>query len=148
MKRYIKGIVMFALTVSVGLFLMVRVASAAPDMNPGQWEITTTMEMVGVPMKMPSITTKQCLTKDDLVPKQPSRPGVKQPCEVKNTKVEGNTVSWDMVCSDQNQTSGHGEVTYHGDTFEGTIQMNSTLSGKQKMQMILHMKGKRIGACE
>ncbi len=148
MKQYIKGVLAVALAVFAGLFLMVETANAAPDMNPGQWEITTTMEMVGVPMKMPSITTKQCLTKDDLVPKQPSRPGVKQPCEVKNTKVDGNTVSWDMACTDQNHTSGHGEVTYAGDTFVGTIRMESTLGGKQKMRMILHMKGKRIGACE
>jgi hypothetical protein len=34
-----------------------------PNMKEGLWEITMTMEMPGVPVKMPPRTWTQCLTK-------------------------------------------------------------------------------------
>lgn len=132
----------------IGILLITSLSIAGPNMQPGQWEITTTIEMPGMPMKMPPMTTTQCLTKDNLVPKQPSRPGVNQPCEITNSGVNGDTVSWNMRCADEGKTEGHGEITYHGDTFEGVIKMISGISGKGRMQMTLHMKGKRIGECK
>ncbi len=145
--KHIRKVVWF-LGLLAALFLAVSSANAAPNMHPGQWEITTTIEMVGMPMQMPAVKTTQCLTRDDLIPKETSGSNVQRPCKVKNTKIDGNTVSWDMACSDKNQTSGQGVVTYHGDTFEGTIRMVSTLSSKKKLQMILHLKGKRVGDCK
>jgi len=116
-------------------------AAPGPDMNEGLWEITTTMKMQG--MNMPSHTHTQCITKDDLVP-QSSQPG--QECTISDYKVEGNTVSWKIRCSTQGgEMEGSGEITYRGDSFDGTMNMTMPGSGAE---VVTHMTGRRIGDCK
>jgi hypothetical protein len=114
-------------------------AAADVDINPGLWEITTEMKMPG--MSMPPATITQCLTKEDLVP-QSSSPN--QECEIIDMQTSGNTVRWTMKCSGEGGESiAKGEVTYHGDTYEGTMVM--TQAGTD---YTMHMTGRRIGECE
>ncbi len=120
-----------------------------PDMNPGKWEITSTIEMPGMPMKLPPMTNTQCLTKDDFIVRKPTQPGMEKmlsPCKVTKSEVKGDTVIWDMVCEGQEKMTYHGEITYHGDTMEGFIKITSSKEGQPPMTM--KMKGKRIGPCD
>lgn len=140
------------LVILLAMVALSAAAVAAPDMQPGQWAITTTMEIPGMPMKMPPMTIKQCLTKEDIIPKQSSNMGSmskNSPCAVKNVATEGNKVIWDVECKGQRQQmQGHGEVTYHGTTMEGTVTVTVVIPGQGTRKMIMHMTGKRIGACE
>ena len=54
--------------VSMCVLAAVSVSYAGPDMKEGKWEMTTKMEMPGMPMEMPPVTYTQCLTKTDFVP--------------------------------------------------------------------------------
>jgi len=133
----------------IGVFLWGTFAFAGVNMHQGLWEITTEMEMQGMPMKMPARKHTQCLTKENMlktmVPKEQTQ---EEECKITDTKIRGNTVTWVMKCSGEDAMEVTGKITYHGDTFEGTITMISNDPEEDKMKMINHISGRRIGKCK
>lgn len=123
--------------------LSTSIAGSGPNMQEGKWEVTTRMEMPGMSISMPEVTSTQCLTKRDFVP-QGSQQG--QECKIIKTKVIGNTVTWTVKCSGQGgEVTGTGRMTYSGSSFKGTIEMTMVQSNTK---MISHINGHRIGDCE
>ena len=121
----------------------VSLAGSELNMQEGKWEITTKVDMPGMPVNMPPNKNIQCLTKEDIVPKS-SQPG--QECSITQTKVVGNTVSWTMQCKSQGEEmKGNGKITYSGSSLEGTIKM---IMSQANMEMISHISGNRIGDCK
>ena len=116
----------------------------ALNLNPGLWEITTTTEMEGMPGGAPPpMTFTQCITAEDLVPQSEGESDV---CQVSDVEVNGNTVSWKIVCSGQGGgMEGSGTVTYNGDTMEGTMEMVMSMAN---MRIKNTLQGKLIGECE
>ncbi len=122
--------------------ISISFAGSAPNIREGLWEITVITEMGN--MKMPAMTHTQCLTKNDFVPKGVQQPG--QECEITDTKVDGNTVTWTIQCTTQGaEMTGTGKTTYSGDSFEGTMVMSMP---QTNMEITTHMSGKRIGDCK
>jgi len=137
LRKLIAAIVILFAIISISF------AGSVPDMQEGKWEITSKMEVPGMPMEMPSVKNTQCLTKEDFVP-QSSQPG--QDCKFSQVNVTGNTVTWTMLCNSQgDEMKGVGEMIYRGNSFEGTIKMTSSQSN---MEMTNHIKGHRIGDCK
>lgn len=133
------------LVISVALLasLSTSIAGSGPNMQEGKWEVTTRMEMPGMSISMPEVTSTQCLTTKDFVP-QGSQQG--QECKITKTKVDGNTVTWTVKCSGQGvEMTGTGRMKYSGSSFKGTIKMTMVQSNTK---MISHIKGHRIGDCE
>jgi len=123
------------------------VALAVPNMEEGNWEVTTKMEMVGMPMAMPPQTVNHCMTKKDDVPDMSQRD---QRCSLMEHKVEGNSVSWKMQCKGQEGTmNGTGRITYAGKTYTGTMQMIMTEpGGGEAMTINYQMQGRHTGPCK
>ena len=122
--------------------ISISFAGSGPNMQEGEWEITTKVEMPGMPMNMPPVTHRQCLTKNDLFP-QNSQPG--NECKISNVKVSGDTVTWVMQCKGQGgETKGTGEITYSGTSFKGVIKMTVV---QADMQMTSKINGLRMGNC-
>ena len=120
--------------------IMISIADSGPNMKDGLWEITTKMEMEGMPMKMPAMTHSQCITKKNAVPAG-SQPG--QECKIVENHISGDIVTWKMECdTPEGNVRATGEITYAGDIFEGTIKMQM-----QGMEMLQHLSGKWIGEC-
>jgi hypothetical protein len=120
------------------LFLFsAQLSFAAPNMEDGLWEITTAVDMPGMPSK--SFTQTSCLTKEKAVP-QTSESG----CTIKDVKTQGNTVTWTVVCKEATST---GKVTYAGTTMEGFTETTVKTNGNT-MTIKSRMKGKRIGPCK
>jgi hypothetical protein len=118
------------------LFLFFATLSfAAPNMEDGLWEITSMMDMPGMPAR--SFTHSSCLTKEKAVP-QTSQ----SDCTIKDVKNLGNTITWTVVCR-EGATMSKGKVTYAGTTMDGVIE--TTTNGKT---MTMRIKGKRIGPCK
>jgi hypothetical protein len=116
--------------------------SVKSPQKPGKWQVTTDMDMPGMPMKMKPITTEVCVTEADLQDPQKAVPkDAKSDCKVSDYKVAGNTVTWAMECPSQ-KMKGTGEATYTGDAYTGTMKMEM---GEQKMSMKL--SGKWVGTC-
>ncbi|MBW1980621.1 MAG: DUF3617 family protein [Deltaproteobacteria bacterium] len=125
--------------------LFTTAALAGPNMRDGLWQITTKMEMPGMPGQMPPMTSRHCLTSEDIVPQKPE-PG--QQCKITSTRISGNTVSWVMQCSTNEGTmTSNGEVTYKGDTFDGVIKTTMKQSSQAPMNMTMHISGRRVGDC-
>jgi hypothetical protein len=115
------------------------------DLQDGEYEIISTVEMPGMPMQIPPVTITQCLTPQDPLPNQ-STAG--QQCNIIDMNTKGNTVTWDMECAQQGQNMhSTGKMVYYGDRFEGTT---NTKMGPQSgnMTIITVVKGKRIGGCQ
>jgi hypothetical protein len=120
------------------LFLFfAQLSFAAPNMEDGLWEITTTVDMPGMPSK--SFTQTSCLTKEKAVP-QTAESG----CTIKDMKTQGNTITWTVVCKEGTST---GKVTYSGTTMEGFTETTVKTNGNT-MTIKSRMKGKRIGPCK
>lgn len=124
----------------------VPAAHAAPDMMEGMWEITTKMEIPGMPqgMAMPPMTHTQCITKSDMIPRDTEQ---SRDCTI-NHEVNGNTVTWTIKCDGEaGDVVGNGKVTYHKDRFDGEMVM-TVEEGGETMQITNRMSGRRIGDCK
>lgn len=134
----------FKTTIPVLLVLTaVAACSSGPNMEDGMWEMTTTMEMEGMPAGMPQLppmTHRQCLTSDKMIPTQQKR---NQDCEVLEQDISGDTVTWKMRCTTGGMVSEmSGSSTYSGDSMEGSSVMTT-----KGMKMTSHVTGKRLGPC-
>ncbi len=108
------------------------------NMQEGQWEITTTMELPGMP-KPHTMTTMTCLTQKDPVAKIDE----KNNCKMENLTTVGNTVTWKIVCP---EATSRGSITYAGASYDGIMETNMKMEGKD-MTSKMTMKGKYIGPC-
>jgi hypothetical protein len=139
--------------VAVAAIFAVSVAALAQDpRRDGRWEMTTTMEMAGVPQKMAPMTVTQCITKEQasdpqkLLQPPPQRGGQQSDCKMTDYKSSGNKITYSMKCTTPQEMTMQGEVTYG----EGTMSavMKSTLArGGQTMEMTTRTTGKRLGDC-
>jgi rare lipoprotein A (peptidoglycan hydrolase) len=118
-------------------------ANADVDLHEGMWEITSKIEMSGIPVQIPDTTISQCISKEKIIPKTNKK--VNEHCTVSEQKIEGNTVTWKMKCAGKMESQG--SITYHGDTFEGLITSQTEIPNMGMMTMTIQMTGKRTGEC-
>jgi hypothetical protein len=119
----------------------------AIDMKEGMWEHTIEVKMEGMPgvPAMP-MTTTQCMTKKDLIPKSSEDKGN---CKVLEQKITGNQVVWKARCVEKGSViESDGNITYSGTTYSGSQKTKITEKGGQTMTSIAKMKGRRIGDCK
>ncbi len=134
----------FALAVPTCIF-------AAHPAKPGKWEVTTEVDMPGMPTKPQPMTHTVCISKDDLeknpeatIPKPRSRRTGEErnDCKVSDYKINENTVTWNLKCEGgQNPVSGSGKIKYTADSYDGTMEMKI---GDREMKVVY--KGKWISA--
>ena len=135
-----------ALSLGLAFLLVASPSFAEPNMQEGKWEITTKVEMQGMPMAMPATKYTQCITKKDMVPQKPEK---NQDCQITNTKVSGDTVSWSMQCKGKEGiVDSSGKITYKKETFDGTMHTTVNSPGSGKMEMTQRISGRRIGDCK
>ena len=115
----------------------VALAQGADD----QWEISSKMEMPGMPMAMPAQVTRVCVAKnakdDEFIPKQGD-------CKVVDSKRAGNKLTYKMACTSPEPSTVEGETQFASGAYDGKMRMTMTKSN-QSMQMTY--SGKRVGAC-
>ena len=131
-------------TVIVVLFALVLPAAsfAADTMRDGYWELISTMDMPGMPMKMPPTAIKHCYTKEDMKDQKKTITTDKN-CTVTDLKQSGNKVTWKMKCTGKNAGDFTGETVYKGgDAYDSTMKMQT-----QGRTMNMKVKAKRLGNC-
>lgn len=135
---------LFFVTIAVAL-LWGTFAFAGVNMQEGLWEISSQVEISGMPMQMPVRKHTQCITKKNIVPEEPKK---EQECKLTDRRISGNTVTWVVKCSGKEPMEMTGKITYYGDSFNGVIKMTSSDSRRGKVKMTNHLRGRRIGACK
>ena len=129
------------LRLAAPLALLLATPAAAAEKGTW-WEMTTEMEMVGMPFAMPATTIKVCQPDGDW--KRPPQGKQENDCVMKDVKTSGNTMKWRMVCSGEEPMEGDGEMTRTADAFNGRTHIRS-----RQGEMNMKMKGKRVGgACD
>ena len=123
------------------VLLLVPSAAALAQGTDDQWEITSKMEMPGMPMAMPAQVTRACVGKnakdDELIPRQGD-------CKVVESKRTGNKLTYKMTCTTPEPTTVEGETQFGSGAYDGKMRMTMTKSN-HSMQMTY--SGKRVGGC-
>jgi len=127
-----------------------RAASAAdhPNVQPGNWEITVSMEMAGMPPR-PAMTSSHCIKPDHVKDSQSFADSMQErnrgKCKVSDLKLESDRLSYSFACD--SGATGTSEIVFGGTTYEGTNKMTVPGRGNGPMTITQHIKGKRIGDC-
>lgn len=139
-----KKIALFAAAVALLLPLAARAAS---PQKPGRWEVTSQMEMAGMPMKVPPTTVAVCISKEDVENPEKTLPRASRDknanCKVSDYKIDGRTVTWTFSCEGDHPVTGSGKITYSGDSYDGAMEMKMG-----DREMTIKHKGKFIGPCD
>jgi hypothetical protein len=115
------------------------------QLKDGLWEITTQVEIKGMPQQMPPSTFRQCITGNDPVPKNQDK---NFECKTISQKVSGNTIHYVVECKGREGImTSTGQSTYTGSTMSGSSQTRFIMRGQPEMQMTNRMTGKYLGAC-
>jgi uncharacterized protein DUF3617 len=116
---------------------------AAVAQDKELWEVTTKMEMPGIPMAMPAQTQRVCIPKtrkdDDLIPKS-------EGCRVSDVKRAGNKVTFNIACTGTDPMNGTGEITSMPASYDGRMRLKGKM-GDETMEMSHTFSGKRVGDC-
>ncbi|MBV8519383.1 MAG: DUF3617 family protein [Acidobacteria bacterium] len=116
---------------------------AASPQKHGKWQITTQVEMPGVPVQAPPVTQTVCLTAADVENPQKSVPAdANHDCKVSDYKIDGNTISWTVSCPKM-QALGSGKITFAGDSYSGAMKLMV-----HEHEMSMKYSGKRLGDCD
>jgi hypothetical protein len=111
----------------------------------GTWEVKMEMDMPGMPMKMPAMTSTQCVTRADADNPQKMMPrgGKDQDqCTVSDYKVDGGRVTWAMKFEGKEPMTGAGDLLYTADSYTGTMKMD-----RAGQVTTMKYSGKRLGDC-
>ena len=130
--------------VSTGIVLAFALAASMQASAQGKddlWEVSTKMEMPGMPMAMPAQTNRFCIGKnqkeEDFVPKQGD-------CRMIESKRVGNKFSYKMDCSGVNSAIVDGAITFGNNVYDGQMRMAMKQTNDT---MVMTFTGKRIGDC-
>ena len=129
------------------LLLCAPAAVPAQNLEPGEWEFTSTTSSPMLP-KPQSHTVRQCVKPQDAANPERwmGRPGEKSDCKFTHGKKGEDTVTWEMSCPKTNM-HGSGSARIGRDVMESEMQMAGDMQGR-KFEMRTRMSGRRLGPCK
>lgn len=115
--------------------------------DPGQWEMTTTMTMSMMPQPQTN-TTSECIEESELNPENFNM-DEDNPCSINDVSIDGDTASWTINCPAANgmEMEGAWQFASKGDSLTGKGYMSADMMG-QTMRFDMTWEGKRSGDCE
>ena len=124
--------------------LLAALVAALPASAQGKdelWEISSKMDMPGMPMAMPAQVNRVCVGKnrkdEDLVPKQSN-------CRMVDSKRAGSKFTYKMECTGNEPMTMLGEITFGNNAYDGQMRMTMT---KTNDTMNMAVSGQRVGDC-
>jgi hypothetical protein len=134
----------FALTLFAAAPAAAQVGyKADPQGKDELWDVTSRMEMPGMPMAMPAQTHRVCAAKGSDESAVPAREG----CRVSDVHRAGNKVTYKMACrGGGDDYTATGESTWNGNAYQGRMQMKGKMQG-ESMEMAMAYSGTRAGNC-
>lgn len=128
---------------ALGLFAAL---AQAQEMQPGLWEIATTMQMPG--MQMPGGKFTHCYTAQDVAAGKQYGMDEKSKCAISNMKSAGGNISYDMSCAlEGGRMIGSVKGTMSPTAFAFDQKMRMTPDqGMGEMHSVI--KARRLGDCK
>ena len=135
------------LTGVASVFLASSAGAAGVSLDPGMWDMTSTMTMTMMPEPR-THTVKECIEDEELSPESFNM-DKENPCDITDVNVEGDTARWSISCATGGGPvmEGQWEFTSHGDSISGKGSMTADFSG-QTMGFNMTWVGNRVGDCE
>jgi hypothetical protein len=111
---------------------------------PGEyWEVTSKMEMPGMPFAMPATMQKVCIPKGS--ESDPKRSSGDKDCQMSDVKIVGNKTSWKVRCDHNGEVmTGSGEQTTTANGYEGKMHFEGKSHGRDN-NMTMAFSGKHVG---
>ena len=133
-------------TLACLLLMSVCVPALGQEMQPGEWQFTTTMTMPGMPQPQ-VMNHSRCVTKEDSDPSRlADRQQGKSDCKVSGMKKSGGTQSWEVNCPSTGMR-GTGTARVTATTVDSEMRLAGDMGG-QKFEMHNKTTGKRLGDCK
>lgn len=139
------------ISITLSFVVMMLLASTANakgvPIDPGLWEMTTTMRMSMMPQPQTSTDT-ECIEEFEMNPEDFNM-DEENPCKITEVTIDGNTARWLISCPTGGGMTMEGkwEFTSKGDSIAGTGSMTAEVAG-QDMSFDMDWTGKRIGPCK
>lgn len=137
-----------AFVLAAGMLVAATAASQVgyrvdPQGKDELWDVTSKMEIPGMPIAMPAQTHRVCAEKGNDAGMVPKREG----CTIADVKRAGNSVTYRMTCKDgRNDYTASGESTATQNGYQGKMRMAGKVEGEQ-MEMAMSYSGARAGNC-
>jgi hypothetical protein len=141
MRTYNRSAALACAAAALACFSLCAAWPALAQGKDDLWEVSTKMEMPGMPMAMPAQVNRVCSSKnrkdEDLVPKQGD-------CHMLESKRTGNTFTYKMECSGTHASTVNGTITFGNNVYDGKMHM--VMKGSNDA-MDMTFSGKRVGDC-
>jgi hypothetical protein len=126
------------------LALLTGLLSTAAIAAPGEyWEVTSKMEMPGMPFSMPATTSKVCIAKGGEA--DPKKSSADKNCQMSDIKTVGKKTTYKVRCDrDGEVMTGIGEHTASAGSYESKMQLSGKSQGRD-MNMTTLFSGKYLG---
>ena len=133
---------------SIGVLSLSMLSSTLQAATGEWWEVTSKMEMEGMPFAMPAQTSKVCMPKGGESDPRNTQ-GKDSDCKMTDVKHSGDTVKFKGTCVNQGETMNMvGETSHSGNSFKSNVKMSGKSHG-EALDMAMTSSGKRIGgACD
>lgn len=137
---------------ALGLLLAAPLSAADPNIQPGEWEVTSRVTTTGfMPMPEQSTTETQCIRAEDVTADALMALPVEDGCEItqRESGRDRATLAWrcDMNQGGMRmQADGRADMRFNGDRSDGTMDMKMTTPmGDMDIRGVI--TGRRIGDC-
>jgi len=116
-------------------------------MQPGQWEMTLTSSIDGIPTKLP--VARACVTQKDIDDPIRTLPRPEGTCTLANVQREfGGKATYDIECkADGRVLQGKAQIVYAGQRYDGTATLDVTEKGARANPLTLGISARRLGDC-
>src|SRR4051794_1240259 len=128
------------------VLVIVQPGAQGADLEPGNWELSATTTVEGMPGTLGPVVQTRCFTDADA--RDPSRilgPQAGAACEFSNQRDTGTEVSFDISCGGSIPLRGNGKARYARDSLEADIALGGNVAG-QPFASRSRISGRRLGA--
>ncbi|MDR9440924.1 MAG: DUF3617 family protein [Halomonas sp.] len=133
-----------------GLLLALPLAAVAesPNIEPGQWEFTSTTSVLGdMPIPDQTETHQECIAQGDIDDEEFSFIEEEEGCELLEHTVTVDGLDYRMVCrAEGGEANIVGRMDFLGERVEGNVDILVD-SEAGEINMSTSMEGRRIGDC-
>ena len=128
------------------IVLALAAGAARADVQAGNWEMTVTTSVEGMPGGMAPVTQTRCISREDA--RDPTRLiSSSAGCTFANERDTGSQITFDVTCTGQVPMTGGGVLRYTPQAFDGRVEITANM-GNQRLVTSSQVAGRRLGDCK